>query len=108
MHVGVLVILGLKDLGDSLYSKSKHHHYHYELLFLMSLILFTATTADAHISILSGQINLSKLLINIPGRILDFITAFPGLGRRRQSCPFKSAFHSLPAKPKGHQTGIPC
>lgn len=68
---------------SSLYSKSKHRHYHYELLFLMSLILFTAITADAHISILSGQINLSKLLINIPGRILDFITAFPGLGRRR-------------------------
>lgn len=83
LHVEVLVILGLKGRGDSLHSKSKHRHYHYELLFLMSLILFTAITADAHISILSGQINLSKLLINIPGRILDFITAFPGLGRRR-------------------------
>lgn len=38
MYIVVLLTLGLKGLGDSLYSKSKYCHYHYELLFLMSLI----------------------------------------------------------------------
>lgn len=37
----------------------------------MSLILFSAITADAHISVLCGQINVLRLLINIPVRILD-------------------------------------
>ncbi|KAK2525708.1 Klhdc3 [Columba livia] len=39
--------------------------------------------ADAHISILSGQINLPKLAMNIPGRIPDIIRASPGLGMSR-------------------------
>lgn len=53
--------------------KRKHCHYHYESLFLTILILFTAITADAYISILCGQINLPNSS-SIPVWILDITT----------------------------------